>query len=214
MKWKTIIFDMDGTLYDTEEIAKHAWYAIEKHFNLPVSDEFIVSLCGRTRESAQEIFWNQFHGNWNEEEVYRFRAQFMVEYKKEHGPLPKCDLNALFTALKKKGYRLAICSSSSREEILYNLSFDQLAGYFDVIVDGSMTKHGKPAPDIYLKTAELLNEDPKDCLVIEDSISGCLSGLNAGMDAVMVIDLLPPTEELKERCYRILDSLEQLLDLV
>lgn len=214
MKWKTIIFDMDGTLYDTEEIAKHAWYAIEKEFNLPVSDEFIISLCGRTRQSAQEIFWNQFHGNWNEEETYRFRAKFMEQFKKENGPLPKMDLNKLFTALKAKGYRLAICSSSGREEILYNLSFDQLEGYFDVIVDGSMTKEGKPAPDIYLKTAELLQVEPKDCLVIEDSISGCLSGLNAGMDVVMVIDLLQPTEELKERCYRILERLEDLIDLV
>lgn len=214
MKWTTIIFDMDGTLYDTEEIAKHAWYAIEKEFNLPVSDEFIVSLCGRTRQSAQEIFWNQFHGNWDEDAVYAYRAKFMKQFKKENGPLPKCDLNQLFTVLKEKGYRLAICSSSGREEILYNLSFDQLEGYFDVIVDGSMTKEGKPAPDIYLKTAELLNEDPKNCLVIEDSISGCQSGLNAGMDAVMVIDLLPPTDELKERCYRILNRLEDLVELV
>ena len=73
---------------------------------------------------------------------------------------------------------------------------------------------GSKVSDIYLKTAELLEVDPKECLVLEDSISGCLSGLNAGMDVVMVIDLLQPTEELKERCYRILERLEDLVDLV
>lgn len=205
---------MDGTLFDTEEIAKQAWYAIEKHFHLPVSDEFIISLCGRTRQSAQELFWNQFHGNWDEEETYKFRAQFMKEFKKEHGPLPKCNLHHLFQSLKAKGYRLAICSSSSREEILYNLSFEQLEGYFDLIVDGRMSKNGKPAPDIYLKTAELLKEDPKNCLVIEDSDNGCISGLDAGMDCVMVIDLIQPSAELRQRLYKVLDHLEELIDLV
>lgn len=214
MRWNAIIFDMDGTLFDTEEIAKQAWYAIEKHFGLPVSDEFILSLCGRTRASAQEIFEKQFQGNWDEEETYRFRGQFMAAYKKEHGPLPKCDLNTLFTALKQKGYRLAICSSSSREEILYNLSFDRLEHYFDVIVDGSMTKRGKPAPDIYLKTAQLLGEDPARCLVIEDSDNGVRAGLDAGMDSIMVIDLIRPNEELRERCFCILDNLEELLRIV
>ena len=214
MHWNAIIFDMDGTLFDTEAIAKQAWYAIEKHFGLPVSDEFIISLCGRTRASAQEIFEKQFHGNWDEEETYRFRAEFMTAYKKEHGPLPKCDLVKLFTALKEKGYRLAICSSGLPEEIAFNLEYEGVTHYFDVIVNGTMTKNGKPAPDIYLKTAQLLGEEPAQCLVIEDSDSGVRAGLNAGMDAIMVVDLLPPSEELRSRCDRVLNHLEELLEIV
>ncbi len=213
-KWKAIIFDMDGTLFDTEQISKMAWYEIGKKFNYPVTDEFILSLIGKTRESAQPQYRQYMPENFDEDAAYAYRHEVMLKYKEEHGPLPKCDLKALFEAIKAKGYRIALCSGSSMKSIQYNLNYVDCIDYFEVICDVSMVKKGKPAPDVYLHTAKLLNLDPKDCLVIEDNKNGILSGYDANMDVIMVIDMLQPDEEDKAKTIHIFESLEQILEVL
>ncbi|MGM9911813.1 HAD family hydrolase [Floccifex sp.] len=210
-KWNTIIFDMDGTLFDTEQISLNAWYDVKEHFNLPITRDFCIQLIGRTRQSAQPIFKKYMPENWNEQEVYAYRKEKMNEFKLKNGPLPKTDLHQLFNNIRLKGYRIALCSSSHRDAIDFNLKYEHLENSFDVIVDGSMTNHGKPAPDIYLKTAELLNIDPSQCLVIEDSKNGILSAHRAGMDVMMVIDLVQPDEEVKSIAYKIYNHLDDIL---
>ncbi|MGN1343301.1 MAG: HAD family hydrolase [Traorella sp.] len=214
MKYKAIIFDMDGTLFDTEQISRLAWLEYGKQTGLPVSEEFIVSLIGRSKQSSRVMFDKYMPASFNEEEAFQFHKNFMSEYKKIHGPLPKTDLIALFTYLKEKGYLLALCSSSARHAIDLNLSFEHLHSYFDLIVDGNQVKHGKPAPDIYTLCANELSLDPKECLVIEDSENGILSAHAANMDVIMVVDMVQPNDNLKRICLNIyyhLDEIKQIL---
>lgn len=213
-KWNTIIFDMDGTLFDTEQISRLAWLAYGKQYNMPVSEEFILSLIGRSRQSAKPIFDEFMPETFHEDEAYAFVHRHMQEYKRIHGPLPKTDLKQLFKVLKEKGYTLALCSSSSRQTIEMNLNYVGLLDAFEVIVDGSMPKYGKPAPDIYLLTAEKLHVDPKTCLVIEDSKNGILSAHHANMDVVMVVDMIQPDDELKKICLEIYNHLDDILRIV
>lgn len=213
-KWKYIIFDMDGTLFDTEKMSLMAWMSVKDTFHYPICEEMCISLIGRTRQSAQEIFDKYMPKDWKEEDVYAHHRQFMMNYKKQHGPLPKTDLTNLFTTLKAKGYTLALCSSSKREVIDMNLDYGNWRHFFDVLVDGSMAKKGKPAPDIYLKTAQLLNADPKECIVIEDSRNGIISAHEAGMDVIMVIDLIKPSEELEKICYKIYNDLDEIINVL
>jgi len=210
-KWNTIIFDMDGTLFDTERIAYESWIEYSKAYNIPVCDEFIHQLLGRTKQSAKPIFDKYMPEGWDVDECYRFRDQYKHDYKVKHGPLPKTDLRKLLSSIKEKGYRVAICSSSSEQVIQFNLSFDQLENEFDLIVNGSMVKNGKPAPDIYLHTAKLLGVEPNECLVIEDSKSGIQAAHSANMDVIMVIDRIQPDDELKEICINIFDHLDEIL---
>lgn len=213
-KYKAIIFDMDGTLFDTEQISRLAWLDYKELTGLPITEEFIIDLIGRSAQSAQVIFKKYMPATFNQEHSRAHHKDFMNKYKQEHGPLPKTDLNQLFTNLKEKGYRLALCSSSAQHAIDLNLSFDHLHHYFDVIVNGSMVTKGKPEPDIYLLTANLLNLDPKECLVVEDSKNGILSGNAAGMDVVMVIDMVQPDEEIKKCCLKIMNHLDEILEII
>lgn len=213
-KWKYIIFDMDGTLFDTEKMSLMAWMSVKDTFHYPICEEMCISLIGRTRQSAQEIFDKYMPKDWKEEDVYAHHRQFMMNYKKQYGPLPKTDLTNLFTTLKAKGYTLALCTSSRREVIDMNLDYGNWRHFFDVLVDGSMAKKGKPAPDIYLKTAQLLNADPKECIVIEDSRNGIISAHEAGMDVIMVIDLIKPSEELEKICYKIYNDLDEIIKVL
>lgn len=212
--WKYIIFDMDGTLFDTEKISILAWMDIKRAFGYPVTEDFCIELIGRTPQSARVIFDQYMPADFDEEAVYAHHRQFALEYKQKHGPLPKADLHALFKTLKDKGYTLALCTSSKPYVVDFNLTYEKLNNVFEVVVDGTMAEKGKPFPDLYLKTAELLHADVNECLVIEDSKNGIMSAHNAGMDVVMVEDLVKPDDEIKSICYKIYKHLDDILEIV
>lgn len=214
MKWDAIIFDMDGTLFDTEMIAKKAWFAYGEAYNAPVSEAFVKALTGVNMNAVPAIWQKYMPAHLSQDEAFEFLHNYMREYKLAHGPLPKTDLPQLFSIIKEKGYRIALCTSSLEPVIKLNFSFVDIEGYFDVIVNGSMTQKGKPAPDIYLLTAQKLNLDPKRCLVVEDSRNGVLSGHNAGMDVVMAVDLQKPDDELKKITHAIIYKLDDLIELI
>jgi len=214
MKYKAILFDMDGTLFNSEYIAKLAWMEYGRLNNLPITDEFYLTLIGRSRQSAKVMFNKYMPAHFNEDEAYAYAKEYTTKYKSIHGPLPKTDLHRLFKICKDKGYKLAIVSSSARSTIDFNLSFENLSEYFDILVDGNMVSNGKPAPDIYLYAANQLNIDPSECLVVEDSKNGILSGNAAGMDVVMVIDMVQPDEEIRKCCLKIMDHLDEILEII
>ena len=212
-KYKAIIFDMDGTLFDTERISVDAWFKAGEKFNLPVTEEFCLKLTGRNRISAQPIFKAYMPDYFNEDEVYAYRREVIEEYKKIHGPLPKGDLKHIFSMIKSQGYKLALCSSSYEPSINLNLGMSKTREYFDVIVNGSMVERGKPAPDIYLLTAQKLGVKSEECLVFEDSENGILSAHKAGMDVMMVLDLIEPTDEMRNICLKIYEHLDDIVEL-
>lgn len=213
-KWNSIIFDMDGTLFDTEQIAKLAWFEYGKQKNLPITEEFFLLLIGRNRQSAQVIFDKYMPKHFDVEDTYRFVHEYMNEYKAKYGPKPKTDLKKLITQLKEKGYKIALCSSSGESTIHLNLDYVGIKDDFGVIVNGTMVSNGKPAPDIYLLTANKLGVNPNECLVIEDSKNGILSGHEAGMDVVMVVDMIEPDDELRSICLEVYHHLDDILKLV
>ena len=131
-----------------------------------------------------------------------------------HGPLPKTNLKQLLSQLKDKGYRIALCSSSGTKSIEMNLNYVGIMEDFDVIVNGSMVSNGKPAPDIYLLTAEKLGVKPNECLVIEDSKNGIISGHKAGMDVIMVVDMIEPDDELRNICLEVFYQLDDILNIL
>jgi beta-phosphoglucomutase-like phosphatase (HAD superfamily) len=81
-------------------------------------------------------------------------------------------------------------------------------------VTGEQVSRGKPAPDIYLEAAKRLGEHPARCLVVEDSDAGMLAAGAAGMMAVMVPDLQPPSREARQAAWRVLRSLHDLIPLL
>ena len=101
----------------------------------------------------------------------------------------------------------------SREWTEGNLSSTGIAGYFRLSVYGEMVSRGKPAPDIFLLAAEKLGEKPENCLVLEDSLQGNEAAINGGFVGIMVPDLTPPTEYLKQNLFAVCSSLSDVITL-
>ncbi len=89
-----------------------------------------------------------------------------------------------------------------------------LLHYFDIIVGGDQVTNSKPDPEIFLKAASLLPKGTEKIYVIEDSYNGIRAAYSAGLKAIMVPDMLPPTEEMHEKAFAVLPSLSDVLKML
>ena len=211
---KAVIFDMDGTLFDTETISMKAWKRVGEKLHLPTSDTFILSLIGRTRKDQQVIFDTYMPKGWPQEEACRLHTLYKKEEKQQNGVPLMGDVKGLLEIVKNKGYRIAMATSASAEDVEFNLHHAGIAPYFEIIVNEEMISQGKPAPDVYLKTAEMLGVQPQKCLVVEDSLNGVRSAYRANTNVVMIPDKVPPTKEIEPMCDYILNSLDELKKMI
>lgn len=189
----SVIFDMDGTLFDTQRICIPAWdWAGEKQGFQNVG-EHIPFVCGMS-----DAWWKKhLRDNFPTMDIEKFSRdarQFIadnlvVKY------MPGAEDVVKF--LYENGVKIAIASGSSQESIKHHLGEVNGNHYFDVIVGGADVERSKPAPDIFLFAAKKLGAAPKDCYVLEDSENGIRAAHAAGMKAIGIPDVAQFSDEVK-----------------
>jgi HAD superfamily hydrolase (TIGR01509 family) len=117
----------------------------------------------------------------------------------------------LLDFLRDKRLPLAIATSAARATAERNLGRAGLLGRFDALATRVDVEHPKPAPEIYLEAARRLGVAPERCVAFEDSSIGIVAAHAAGMRAVMVLDILPPTDEARAKCVHIAEDLHEVL---
>lgn len=189
----SVIFDMDGTLLDTQRICMPAWDWAGEQQCFENMGRHIPAVCG-----TNEIGWKGFlRENYPTLDVEKFSSDAR-DYIIEHlvvKYMPGAE--QLLEFLKSKGVKLALASGSSHQSINHHLDKVGGAHYFDVMIGGTDVQNGKPDPDIFLLAAEKLGVNPKDCYVIEDSANGVRAGYAAGMKCVGIPDIVQFGEETK-----------------
>lgn len=186
---KTVIFDMDGVIFDTERVYTLAWdYAGEKA-GIGKAGFMNMLTLGMSVDSSREIWRRQFGEGYDEATVRFFAREFVRDYFDKNGIPEKKGLRPLLLFLRENGWKTAVASSSPRSEVERNLSRAGIADFFDVVVCGDTVPHSKPEPDVYLKACELLREKPERCYAIEDSRNGIISACTAGCKVIMIPDL-------------------------
>lgn len=179
------IFDMDGLLTESESRWRIAEREAVARLGLPLADaDFDATMGVRMRQVAE--IWFAAHP-WvgpTPAEVADQVVDRVIELCADAVPLPGV-VEAL-DACASAGLRIGLCSSSDQRMIDAILQAIGLADRFEVVHSAEADTHGKPHPEPYLVTAELLGVEPSTCVVFEDSVTGCVSAKAAGMKLVAV----------------------------
>ncbi|MDR0560182.1 MAG: HAD family phosphatase [Prevotellaceae bacterium] len=183
-----VIFDMDGVLVNNARFHEQAFAEYFSSYGITLAPE----MHGRgNKELMEELFPDE--SDERRIELYRGKEEY---YRKIYEPhiKPAEGLIDFLNELKNADVRIAVGSSAPTENIDFVLDRLNIRSFFDVTVNSDMVEKAKPAPDIYLKSAELLNINPENCIVFEDALAGIESAKAAGMKVVGVASSLPASQ--------------------
>jgi beta-phosphoglucomutase len=187
MKNFAAIFDMDGTLIDNNVYHFKAYQQLFASHGLPqlsqqTFNEYLSGVPGLM--GLHKIL----NGQFNDEQLKAMFEEKNDNYKTIYEPFikPITGLVRFLAELKQAGVSMAVATSASHGNVDFVFGHLNIRQYFDAIVDNTGLTHGKPDPEIFLKAAKVLNMQPAECVVFEDSISGVKAANSAGMKVVAI----------------------------
>ena len=207
-----VIFDMDGTMFDTERMWATFWEPALAALGLPYREGLAEAARGTAGVTTRNVV-RQFYGPDCDAEAIVDSLHRVADEVFFSAPVPKKPgLDALLAWLKAQHIPMAVASSSREAMIRHNLDVWGLTQNFTAIVSGQHVAHSKPDPEIFLLTAQKLGVEPSRCLVLEDSYNGVRAGAAGGFVTVMVPDLVPADDEMKRLYTMECASLEEVLE--
>ena len=204
---KAVIFDLDGTLTDTEKFYQKAWPQALEHFGYKCEPWMPLELRSLGRPYAPERFKEWFGQDFDYNMIREYRKAIVVDMIKEQGIPLKPGAKEILTWLREHGILTCIATANDYERTKGYLEKLGLFAYFDRIICSDMVKFGKPAPDIYKYACEQLGLPAEQTFAVEDSPNGVTSAYLAGCNVIMVPDLTQPDEELRTKLFACVESL-------
>jgi len=206
----SVIFDMDGTLLDTQKISIPAWnYAgqIQGFNNMGSPLKYV---CGMNEVSCAKYIM----ANFKSIDILKFRDDVKKYVAENLVVRYKDGVKELLDFLIKNGIKIGLATGTARPIVLSHLEKVNATGYFSAIVCGDEIENGKPAPDIFLKTANLLGENPQNCFVFEDSPNGIKAADNAGMKCFGIPDTAEFDDEIRGLMFKELSSADKAIEIL
>lgn len=209
-----VVFDLDGTLLDTEKLYRRFWVEAARRMGYPMEDRHALMIRSMAAESAEPLLRREVCAEFDYHAVRALRRELMEAYIDENGVEPKPGMLATLTILKKMGLRIGLATATPEVRARKYLRMVGAEAMFDAIACAEMVAHGKPAPDVYLLAAEKLEIMPGDMLGVEDSPSGVRAAYDAGMRVAMIPDQDEPDQNTAALCALIAPTLEEIIPFV
>lgn len=214
MKIKGAVFDMDGLMFDTENLTYQLQKQILKNYGFDFSLEDYKLTVGKRLADLIPLF-HRFFGDDFDLDAFRQKCrEAYIKYTDENGVPVKPGLTELLEKLKSEKTKIALATSTTSKSAERTLKIAGVLDYFDEFVCAEDVKNGKPDPEPFIKAARKLSLNPSVCLALEDSFNGIKSAHSAGMITVMIPDLIEPTEEIRSLCDYIFKDLNEVITII
>ena len=213
-KTEALVFDMDGLLFDSERVVQRTWNMAGEELGAGQVGEQIVHTLGMNLKSRTEFFRRVYGPDFPMDIFSEKTRKYYRQIEEAEGVPLKPGVREILRYGKQNGYKMAVATSSRREHSTYMLKKGGIYTFFDEFMFGDMVENAKPDPEIYLLACQALGTDPEHTIAVEDSRNGILSASRAGMQVIMVPDMIPPTPELESLLFRRCGDLLEVRELL
>lgn len=178
-----LIFDMDGVIVDSNPLHREAWVAFNRRYGVETTEKMQRFMYGKRNDQIVRYFFGD--GITGDEVAARGRAKEQLYREMMAGRVEQMLVPGLRGFLERhRDLPMGVGSNGEPENVAYVLDTTGLRPYFRAVVDGHQVRHPKPHPEVYLRVAELLEMEPANCVVFEDSHSGVTAAVAAGMRVI------------------------------
>lgn len=190
MNTKTFIFDLDGVIVDTAKYHFLAWQRLASQLGIEFTPEHNEELKGVSRVKSLELILAIGNIEASQEDKNKWLIQKNTEYLSYIDDIDQSEIlpGVLFVLgyLKKNKHNIVLGSASKNARPI--LEKTNIMHYFDAIVDGNDVTNAKPDPEVFLQGAKKMNDNPKNCIVFEDSVAGIQAANIANMISIGIGD--------------------------
>jgi len=213
---KLVIFDMDGTMLDTEPLSQLSWKAAMAAQNIHITEEYFNEtfdkIIGTNANTWRRVLTESIEG-FDVDTGAKASENYMDEHISVNGVPVKPGLFELLDKLEALGIKKCVATSTATANAARKLEKVNIAHRFEVIIGGDQVYESKPNPEIFLKAAAHCGVEPQYCLVLEDSAAGTAGGYNAGMNVIVIPDILPASDEMRRMANKVVDSLHDVVNM-
>ena len=205
------LFDMDGLIFDTENIYVNKGREIAARNGYILTDEFITKTTGLPEAPLRKCYEEEFNGKFPFEAHAKEIRDYIWELIEVGGIPLKEGVLEILEFLKENNKKIVLATSSSYEMATKLLKSKNILKYFDDLVTAENVKIGKPNPEVFLIGAEKVNANITNSMVFEDSFNGIKAAYAAKAYPVMIPDMLEPTEEIEKLLFKKYDTLLEVI---
>lgn len=211
---RAVIFDMDGTLLDSERIVLKAWQYVIDKYSLPFDLSLPYRSIGLNYASMKTLFLSELGEDYPFDKYWGYAKQYLQNAKRRTAYPVKAGFDELCTYLKANKIGMYVATSTYHASAAKELEHSGILGYFDGIIGGDEITKGKPDPEIFIKSAEKTGFVKSECLIVEDSSNGLRAGIASGIRTVFIKDIVDVPSEITDKIFARCDDLSGVIDII
>ncbi len=207
-----VIFDLDGLVIDSERSYFAAWQMAAQKMGYELSDSFCQSLSGLSWPLVEQKIQSRLGDDFDGTEFARLSGHFWREHVQEKGIGVKEGFFELLEIIRMRQIPYSLATNSSSQNARECLVWAGLENIFPCLVGKDQVKRGKPAPDVFIKAAELIQLSLEKCMILEDSLTGVMAASQTGAKTVFIPSVQPPDDDAVQLADYRFASLKDLAD--